>query len=773
MGMSPRGSVGQCGAVALCSAAILGAPQGGLAQVPLEAPALRIEGPPPPEYPDVVSRDDRGGATIRAVRLTERPFLDGRLDEAWYHTVPPISGFIQSVPDEGAAATEETEVWIGFDDENIYVGARIWDSAPESEWIANELRRDTPQLRQNDSFGILFDTFYDRRNGVMFYTNPLGAMADFQVTNEGNPNQDWNPVWDVRTGRFEGGWTVEMEIPFKSLRYRPGREQIWGVQLRRAIRRKNEWVHLTLVPRSAAGTGSSGVFRISTAGTLVGLEAPPPSRNVEAKPYAISALQTNLQATPPTENDLEADWGLDMKWGVTENLTADFTLNTDFAQVEVDEQQVNLTRFNLFFPEKREFFLEGRGIFNFGGSGFTGPREGSRNVPTLFFSRRIGLQGGEPVSIRGGGRLTGKAGAFDVGTVAVRTGRESGVDAEPTNFTVLRLRRDVLRRSSVGALYADRSRSLVGEGANRSYGVDGSFSFLQDLNLVGYVARTESPGLEDRDLSYNGRVSLDHDRWGFEVQHLRVGENFNPEIGFVRRRGFQESRLGGRFSPRPASLESVRKLFLETGIDYLTHDREGFLEARERRGHVQVEFESSDVFAVTLVDSYERLANPFAIGPDVTLSPGSYRYRDVKVAYNFGLQRRLSGNLTLERGSFFNGDRTSVALTQGRVGVLPQLSLQPSVSFNWVDLEEGSFTAHLLATRVNYSFSPRMFVSALLQYNTQAEVVGSNLRFRWEYAPGSEIFLVYTEDRGTYVHDRFTELSNRGFVIKVNRLFRI
>jgi hypothetical protein len=734
----------------------------GLAALVLSAVPFAVAGQSPTEP-----------VTIRAFPLSERPTLDGRLDEAWYHTLPPITGFIQSLPDEGAPATEETEVWIGFDDQNIYVAARLWDSAPESEWIANELRRDTPQLRQNDSFGILFDTYLDRRNGVMFYTNPLGAMADFQVTNEGNPNQDWNPVWDVRTGRFEGGWTVEMEIPFKSLRYRPGREQVWGVQLRRAIRRKNEWVHLTLVPRSAAGTGSSGVFRISAAGTLEGLEAPPPSRNVEVKPYGISGLQTNLLATPAFENDLWGDAGVDLKWGVTENLTADFTLNTDFAQVEVDEQQVNLTRFNLFFPEKRDFFLEGRGIFNFGGSGFTGPREGSQNVPTLFFSRRIGLLGSDPVPMRGGGRVTGKAGAFDVGAVAVRTGAEGNIAAETTDFAVLRLRRDVFQRSSIGALYTDRSRSLVGEGANRTYGVDGSFSFLQDLNLVGYLARTETAGLEDRDLSYNGRIAWNADRWGFEVQSLLVGDNFNPEVGFVRRRGFREDRIGARFSPRPASWEAVRKLSFETGIDLLTHDRLDFLEARERRAQVQAELENSDVAALTFVDSYERLIRPFRIGPDVTLSPGSFRFRDVRMSYSFGLQRRVSGDLSFERGSFYNGERRSIALRQGRIGILPQLSLQPSVSLNWVDLEEGSFTAHLLATRVNYSFSPRMFVTALLQYNAQAEIVSSNLRFRWEYAPGSEIFLVYTEDRGTFLGDRIPELSNRGIILKVNRLLRL
>ncbi|SVE45371.1 uncharacterized protein METZ01_LOCUS498225, partial [marine metagenome] len=226
-------------------------------------------------------------ATVRAVRLGSPVRIDGVLDDVLYEETPSISGFVQSVPIEGAPPTEQTEAWIAFDESNIYVSARVWDSAPESDWVANEMRRDTNQLRQNDTFGVMFDTFYDRRNGVMFYTNPLGALAEFQITNEGNPNSDWNPIWDVRTGRFEGGWTVEMEIPFKSLRYRPGTQQVWGLQLRRAIRRKNEWNYLTLIPISASGGGSGGAFRVSRSGTLVGLEAPLASRVVEFKPYGI------------------------------------------------------------------------------------------------------------------------------------------------------------------------------------------------------------------------------------------------------------------------------------------------------------------------------------------------------------------------------------------------------------------------------------------------------------------------------------------------------
>ena len=413
---------------------------------------------------------------MRAIRLTRGIRVDGQLGEQVYRSVPAITGLVQRVPEEGAAATERTEAWIMFDEDNVYVAARLWDTAPPSEWVANEMRRDTVQLMQNDHFGVLFDTYYDHRNGFVFYTTPLGALADQQFTNEGTPNLDWNPVWDVRTGRFEGGWTVEMEIPFKSLRYRSVPTQLWGLQLRRLIRRKNEYVYLTPVPISL---GPAGVYRVSSAATLVGLQVPGTGRNLEIKPYGVGGVSTDLDAEPPRRNDGNGDFGVDVKYGVTQSLTADLTYNTDFAQVEVDEQQVNLTRFSLFFPEKREFFLEGQGIFEFargstggrggggggrGGGGFGGGggRSGGRNVPIMFFSRRIGLDDGQVVPVVGGGRVTGKVGAFDVGALNIQTDDVSSAGIEATNFTAVRLTRDILRRSSIGGIFTTRSAQTFG-----------------------------------------------------------------------------------------------------------------------------------------------------------------------------------------------------------------------------------------------------------------------------------------------------------------------
>ncbi len=737
-----------------------------------------------------MNRDDQGRATVRAIRLADGIALDGVLDEPVYDTEQAITGFIQLMPDAGAPATERTEAWILFDETNVYVSARVWDSAPESQWVANEMRRDTSQLRQNDTFTVMFDTFYDRRNGFSFYTNPLGARADAQLTNEGNPNADWNPVWDVRTGRFDGGWTVEMEIPFKTLRYRSEPPHIWGVQLRRAIRRRNEWVYLTRLPLSAGGgNGARGIFRISAAGSLVGLEPPSASRNIEIKPYGIGGLTTDVAATPVKIDEWSGNAGIDVKYGITQNLTADFTYNTDFAQVEVDERQVNLTRFPLFFPEKREFFLEGRGIFGFARGGVTrvaGPGGepvggffGDVNVPQLFYSRKIGLEEGRVVPIVGGARVTGKVGQFDVGALNIHTGDETVSASDPTNFTVVRLRRDILRRSSVGAMFTNRSVSRIAPGASQAYGIDGTFAFFENVHVITYYARTRvpSPEYQGKDTSYQARFEYAGDRYGLQVDHLLVEDNFLPEVGFLRRDNFRRTFASARFSPRPQDIESVRQFSLEASTDYILTADVNHLETRQNIAAFQTEFESSDRLTFTATDSYELLVEPFTPpGADFAIPVGGYGFTDFQVAYAIGQQRRINGQVALRRGAYFEGDLTTLELTQGRIAVLPQMSVEPTLSFNWIDTPYGAFRTNLAVTRVNYAFNPRMFFSGLLQYNSATNSFGSNLRFRWEYSPGSELFVVYTDDRdvtGGLRPDRGWELRNRGLVVKLNRLFRL
>ena len=744
---------------------------------------LEIFGPPAPTGGAVINQAGRDGATLRAVRVDGPLRTDGVIDEAFYENTPAITEFVQSVPEEDGEPSQLTEVWIGFDDENVYVSAKVWDTEGPEGWIANEMRRDSNQLRLNDNFGVWFDTFYDRRNSVGFYGNAIGGISDFQTTNEGNPNRDWNPIYEARSALFEGGWSIEFAIPFKSLRYRPGVEQVWGIQMRRSVLRRNEWNHIRALPLSVGGGGSRGVFRVSMYATLVGIEAPPPSRNLEVKPYGIAGSRTDVNVAPAISNDGYADAGLDIKYGITENLTADFTYNTDFAQVEVDEQQVNLTRFSLFFPEKREFFLESRGIFEFGvggiggGSGGGGGRGGGTgrrggSAPTLFYSRNIGLHGGEPVPILGGGRLTGKIGSFDVGLVNIQTGDAASVGAESTNFSVVRLRRDVFARSSIGALFENRSRSLSGQGSNQAWGVDGSFALTDELSLLAYYAETETDGLIGLDASYRGQISYDADEWGGSVNHLVVGNDFNPEIGFVRRKDFRQTALSGRFSPRPQSISWIRQLTFQPNIDYLENERGGHVESRSWGGQFSAELENSDEFSVQYTDNYENLLVDAEIS-GATIPAGRYSFADVRLSYRMGPQRPYSADLSLRRGDYYSGTLTSLGLSRGRVEVTPQISLEPSLSFNWIDLPQGRFDQHVAVTRLTYTLTPRAYVSGLVQYNSRSKAVGGNFRFRWEWAPGSELFIVYTEDRDTDVLDRWSTLNNRGFVIKINRLLRI
>ena len=734
-------------------------------------PGVVIDGPPPPIPPATMSRDAENRVTVRALRVSEPLALDGRLDEAIY-LAPAITGFIQTEPDYGELATEETEAWVSFDEENVYVSARVWDSAPESEWIANEMRRNGTSLPNNDSFGVVLDTYYDRRNGYFFYTNALGARADRYFTDEGNSiNRDLLPIWDVRTGRFDGGWTVEMAIPFRTLRYESGAAQVWGIQLRRGIRRKNEWAFLSPVPISAAPGGpQTGTRRVSLAGTLVGIEAPPAARNVELLPYGIYALTTDRTSDPEVSNDNAADWGIDLKFGITESVTADLTYNTDFAQVEVDEQQVNLTRFPLFFPEKRQFFQEGRGIFDFGGTVGGSDGGGGGGTPTLFFSRRIGLQSGHPVPIQGGVRVTGKIGRFSVGGLNVQTDDLGSLEVEATNFTVIRVKRDVLRRSRVGAILSRRSVSTVGEGSNETYGVDAAFSLYDNVDFGAYWSRTHTPGLEAEDVSYQAQFSYNPDRYGFQVSHLLVGENFNPEVGFLLRDDFRSTIASAYFSPRPASIQAIRQFTWQANFNYIENGA-GILETRETGASFSTEFETSDGLSVDAASTYELLERPFEIHTDVTIPPGRYEFADVTLGFLLGGQRRVNGRLSVQFGQFFDGDVRSLGLSAGRIEVLPQFSLEPRASVNRVELPHGSFTTTVLRTRANYSFTPRMFVSGLFQYSSGAETLSTNLRLRWEYSPGSELFIVYTDEHTT-VGPRSPALNNRALVIKFNRLLR-
>jgi Domain of unknown function (DUF5916)/Carbohydrate family 9 binding domain-like len=733
-------------------------------------PAWAQDGALAPVSPQVMARDAEGRVTVRATRVDAPPRVDGILDDELYRTLTPVTDFVQQDPDEGKLATEPTFVWILFDATAIYISARCRDSQP-SRIVANDMRRDGRNVSQNDNLSIVLDTFHDGRNGFEFLVNSIGGMWDTQITDERDTNRDWNTIWVSRSRRDDEGWTVEMAIPFRSLRYSGSGPQVWGINIRRNVRWKNELSYLSPVPRQY---GARGILRLSQAASLVGLDAPPKALNLDLKPYALGSITADRAQDPAFANDLDGNAGFDLKYVLAQSLTADFTYRTDFAQVEDDDVQVNLTRFNLFYPEKREFFLEGQGIFAFGGAQTTSTTGTTvpSNTPVLFFSRRIGLEGSTVVPMNLGGRLTGRVGRYTIGMLDVKTDDEPDASALAANFGVVRVKRDILRRSYLGVLGTYRSSTPEGVSDNSAFGVDANLSFFTNLNVIGYYAETRTPGADGSERSYRGRLDYDADRLGVQIERLKVGEAFNPDVGFLRRTDFIQNTAQLRVSRRPPTRSAIRRINLESGLDYITNNDEQ-LENRQARAGVRTEMQSGDSWTVQYARDFEWVDEPFTIvGTGVPV--GAYHFSTIRGGYTLGTQRKISGEISAARGGFYDGDRTDLSY-RGRAEISSHLSLEPAVSLNWVDLPTGSFTATVVSSRGTWSFTPRMLVAALIQYNSAGNLITTNIRYRWEYRPGSELFVVYSDGRDTRhtFGSRHPSLINRGFTVKLTKLFRM
>jgi hypothetical protein len=747
-------------ALVACAAVLLAAP---LATAQPGGPAVF------PVASDVMTREADGRVVVRATRITTPPRIDGALDDELYRTVTPITDFIQQNPDEGALATERTLVWLMFDETTLYIAARCLDSQP-SRIVGTDMRRDGRNVSQNDNLSVVLDTFHDRRNGFEFLVNSVGGMWDSQITDERDANRDWNAVWVSRSRRDDEGWTVEMAIPFRSLRYRGAGPQNWGINIRRNVRWKNELSYLSAVPRQ---DGARGILRMSQAAVLEGLETPPRGINLDVKPYSVAALTTDRNAVPALSNAAVGNAGFDLKYALTQGLTADVTYRTDFAQVEDDDLQVNLTRFNLFFPEKREFFLEGQGTYAFGGAQTTSTSGTGvpSNTPILFFSRRIGLSDGQVVPMDAGGRVTGRAGRYTLGVLNVKTGEGADVGLPATNFSVVRVKRDILRRSYVGVIGTHRSRSLRGTGDNSAFGLDTNLAFYQNLNITGYYAETRTPGQGGTGRSHRGRFDYDADRLGVQVERLAVDRAFTPEAGFLRRSDFIQHFGQLRLSHRPDAIAAVRRVSLESSLDYIT-DNDLRLQNRQTRVVVRTEMENGDAWSVQRTSDFEWVDRPFRV-VGAAIPAGVYRYGQTRGSYTFGTQRRLSGEVGAGRGEFYGGDRTDVSV-RSRADLSKHLSLEPAVTVNVIDVPAGRFVATLASGRSVLSITPRMIVAALLQYNSSANVFTTNIRYRWEFSPASELFVVYSDGRDTaLVPGRSWALQNRGLTVKITRLFRM
>ena len=692
----------------------------------------------------------------QAVRTHEEIVIDGRLDEAVWQAAPPAGQFIQWEPRSGQAATEPTEVLFLYDDDNLYIGAICYESDVDNLRIT-ELDEDFNGT-ENDGFGITLDTLKDERSGFFFGTNPAGAKRDMQIANDGFAmNRDWDGVWDVRVTVNGEAWIAEFVIPLKTLRFARSGLQEWGLNMVRRVRRKSEDSHWSPPPRRYR------VNRISMSGTLEGVEVGSLGPNLKVKPFATTAF-SQIRRDGILDNDTDFDGGLDVKYGVTSSLTLDLTYRTDFSQVEADQQQVNLTRFSLFFPEKREFFLENAGIFafgqplnRFGGGGFRG---GGDLIP--FFSRRIGLDSGNLVPIVGGARLTGQVGSYDLGTLVMKTESLDGTPSD--NFLVGRLKKNILGNSWIGAIATSRD-STDPEDYNRLYGIDSRFRFLQKLEIGSYLLESDTPGKEGQNRAQQFETAWLGDDLTVTAGYFEAQKNFNPEMGFIPRGDIEKYSGNINWRPRINS-HGIRNVFFGGRVDYFESSSLDEMETRRQTFNGGIGFLNNAFFNFNVNRGFERLAEAFDIRDDIEIPAGDYHFNDINIFYNSDRSKAIGGNIFVNFGDFWNGTRKSIG---GELALKPNYRLNIEVNYNRnkVDLVGGSFVTDLVGSRIKYSFNTRMFLNAFLQYNTDAKQFSSNIRFRLIHHPLSDLFIVYNDRRDTQTG----ELLDRAIIFKFTNLF--
>ncbi|KPJ90443.1 MAG: hypothetical protein AMS18_10890 [Gemmatimonas sp. SG8_17] len=673
-----------------------------------------------------------------AVRTSAAIELDGRLDEAAWAGAPPITDFIQSQPNTGYPATELTEVRVLFDAKNLYVGAVCHESEPDHLTVTS-LERDYQTL-DSDVFGVALDTFFDRRNAFLFWINPRGAIRDAQAFDDSRTRDDaWDGVVAVSTSVADSGWTVEMAIPWTTLRFRPTQsQQTWGVNFQRRIRRNNEDTYWAPLERREY------LHKMSRGGTLRGLEGVRPGRNLTVKPY-VRALRAAGDDIVEEERGNDYDAGLDLKYGITSRMTLDLTYRTDFSQVEVDQEQVNLTRFQTFFPETRDFFLENSGMFTFGDvRGLSGEPRTSVSLRdfTLFHSRQIGLRNRSPVPIVAGGRLTGHVGEFQLGLLNVQTGSFEGDPAE--NFSVVRLRRRVLGNSDIGFMFGNRQATDSGPAQyNRSFGVDANIKLLNNMFVNTYFALSRSSSA-DNDEAARFSVGWRDRVWDASAMVRHFGEAFEPGIGFVRRVGMRHyyATFGAHPQPRIPHVLSINP-YVEG--DYITN-LNGTLETRTGEVGLGTTFLDGGRLTLAYTNLFERLDEPFPVQSSVVVPVGDYSFGEGSVSYQSSGGRDISGGLRVSGGGYYGGTRSTVA-ADALWRVNYHLSFELSATHNALSVQDTSFTADLYSARIKYSYSTKLYFRAYVQYNAATEQVITNLRLNFIHAPLSDFFLVYTERR--------------------------
>jgi hypothetical protein len=690
---------------------------------------------PAPAWPQASPSAAR--PVVHAERLYEgeRVVLDGHLDEAVWARALPAAGFLQMEPAEGQPASESTEVRVAFDRDRLYLGVMLHDSEPRGI-IAYQRQRDAG-LGSDDRFMWILDTFLDGRSGYFFEINPAGLMGDglLRQSSGSNVNKSWNGIWEARVVRTSLGWSAEIALPFRTLNFDPKLAE-WGINFQRTVRRKNEeslW---------SGHRRNEGLTSPIHAGRLTGLGGLSQGLGLEARPYVAASAGSG---SPPRAFG-PADLGVDLSYSLTPSLRALLTVNTDFAETDVDARQVNLTRFPISFPEQRQFFLEGSGAYQFSPASGVNP----------FFSRRVGLSGGRPVPILFGARLGGQSGPYEIGLMQVRTGEDAGLPGE--DFTAGRVRRNLLTQSTVGLIYTRRATRALDDAASvpdrHTFGADldlftSRFMGNKNLQFEGfYVVHTDgapasASTLSDR-TARGFRLNYPNDTWRMHVSWREFGEAWDPAVGFAPRRGFRRLQPTVTWAPRP-SWQAVRQLRFSTEFQHLT-DLQGRLETQTLDfTPISVELESGDGFAVRWSSTREWLHAPFTIYPSVVVPEGDYTFEAVTLGFETARRRRVWGGGELRRGDFWAGRRRSVS-TQLGVRPVPGVNLWGEWERQAVELPTGAFDTTLVRVNSAWHGSPWWSLSGSLQYDDLSGLLGLYSRLRWIVRPGSDVYLVYTQD---------------------------
>ncbi|MCZ6673104.1 MAG: DUF5916 domain-containing protein [Verrucomicrobia bacterium] len=675
---------------------------------------------------------------MAVTETTEKITIDGVLDEAIWNEAPNIGELIQRQPDTGQAPSEKTEVILLRDSDKLYIGVMAYDSEPD-KILGTNMARDI-ELRSEDSLEILLDTFRDQRNAYYFATTPAGAFVDGLVYGTNLLNLDWDAIWDVQTKRTELGWTAEIAIPFKSLSFRADQD-VWGFNIGRKIYRKLEedfWSSARL---------ETEFLQVSEAGEISNMRGLNQGIGLDVRPFVASSW---LHSKATGDDDFDFEPGLDIFYNITPSLKLTGTINTDFGETEVDARQINLTRFSLFFPEKRSFFLEDVGVFNFASAGpetFLGSPGSSADV-FPFFSRRIGLLDGQEVPIDVGAKLTGKLGSTDIGFLGVRTGDTSFVEGK--NFFVGRFKQNLFEQSYVGGIFTDGDPAS-GQ-SSKTYGADVS---LASSNFLGnqrnfifnaYGLKSENDGASGDDLSYGFSAHYPNEIWEGLVVYREIQKNFDPGVGFVQRNNVRMYRVGGGYNPRPRDFLNIEKMLHDVSYTRFERLDNGLLESSELNiSVIDWHFRSGDgLHVVDYFSGVEQLFEPFEISPGVVLPVGKYETDRYNVLFFTASKRRLSGFVSVSWGDFWTGSANEVR-AKITYKIPPWFTFTTDVDQTSAKLPEGNFTARILSSTLDFAVSPRLTFSNLIQYDNRSRKMGWQSRMRWTLNPGSELFVSFVQ----------------------------